>query len=78
MSPIPTDTTLALFGIRVSAAANDPFANLVGNDWNTTHWFKTQADRDRAIKDMQREHEYSRRGDKPTLVYETVTRSAKT
>ena len=71
------DETLQVFGIRVSAEASDPFTDLVGEDWNTTHWFTTQPERDHAIKDMQREHEYSRRGDKPTLVFEAVTRSTK-
>lgn len=71
------DENLQVFGIRVSAEASDPFTDLVGEDWNTTHWFTTQPERDRAIKDMQREHEYSRRGDKPTLVFEAVTRSTK-
>jgi hypothetical protein len=72
------ENTMPLFGIRISTPTDDPFANLVGKDWNTTHWFNTQSERDRAIKEMQREHEYSRRGDKPTLIYETVTRPTKT
>ena len=71
-----SNETLPLFGIRVSAPANDPFTNLVGEDWNTTHWFATQPERDHAIQDMQREHEYSRRGDKPTLIFEAISRSA--
>ena len=74
----PTNETTQLYGIRVSAQANDPFTNLVGEDWSNTHWFKTQSERNRAIKDMQREHEYSRRGDKPTLIFEAISRSAKT
>jgi len=73
-----SNETLPLFGIRVSAPANDPFTNLVGEDWNTTHWFATQPERDDAIQDMQREHEYSRRGDKPTLIFEAISRSANT
>jgi len=73
-----TDETTPLFGIRVSAPANDPFIDLVGEDWSATHWFKTQGERDRAIKDMQREHEYSRRGDKPTLIFAAISSSTNT
>ena len=72
------DETTPLFGILVSAPANDPFTDLVGKDWSTTHWFSTQQERDRAIKDMQREHEYSRRGDKPTLIFAAIGRGANT
>jgi hypothetical protein len=73
-----TDATPLVFGIRISAPANDPFTHLIGENWNTTHWFATQPDRDHAMQDMQREHEYSRRGDKPTLVYEAISRTGNT
>ena len=64
------------YGIRVTIPDNDPFANLVGDDWNKTHWFNSALERDRTMRDMQREHEYSRRGDKPTLVFEAIERAA--
>jgi hypothetical protein len=60
------------YGIRVSLPPGEPFANLVGEDWEKTHWFTTPAARDRAFSEMQREHEYSRRGDKPTLIFEPI------
>ena len=60
------------YGIRVSLPPGEPFANLVGDDWEKTHWFSTQTARDRAMREMQREHEYSRRGDKPTLIFEPI------
>jgi hypothetical protein len=63
------------YGIRVSVAATDPFAKLVGDDWQTTHWYPSQLERDRALRDMQRVHEYSRSVDKPTLQYETLNQS---
>ena len=63
------------YGIRVSLAPTDPFAALVGEDWQKTHWFTAQAERDRVMRDMAREHEYSRRGDKPTLIFEAVSRT---
>jgi hypothetical protein len=60
------------FGIRVSLRANDPFRKLLGPDWNRTHWYATPAERDEALADMSREHEYSRAGDAPALVFEKV------
>ncbi len=60
------------YGIRVSLPPGDPFANLVGEDWEKTHWFATPSARDRAMQEMQRVHEYSRRCDKPTLIFEPV------
>ena len=52
------------------------FAHLIGEDWEKTHWFDTAAERNRTLRDMQREHEYSRRGDKPTLVFEPIDRGS--
>ena len=50
----------------------DPFAKLLGTDWQKTHWFFTAAERDRVLEDMSRKHEYSRIGDQPALVFEKV------
>jgi hypothetical protein len=60
------------YGIRVRVRGDDPFARLVGNDWQRTHWYATSAERDLAMADMARRHEYSRIGDSPTLVLEKV------
>jgi hypothetical protein len=64
------------YGVRVSLRAGDPFARLLGNDWNRTHWFETVGERDAALAEMSREHEYSRRGDAPALVYAKVEKLA--
>ena len=64
------------YGIRVSLPAGDPFASLVGSDWNTSHWFDNRNERDSVLRDMSREHEYSRGGDKPALVFEAIDRPA--
>ena len=66
-APLPTP-----YGVRVRLRGDDPFARLVGNDWQKTHWYATAAERDRALQDMARRHEYSRIGDQPTLVFEKV------
>ena len=60
------------YGIRVRLRPGDPFANLLGADWQKTHWFFTPSERDRILEDMSRKHEYSRIGDTPALVFEKV------
>jgi len=61
-------------GIRVSLADNDPFQCLLAENWEAFHWFTRTTDRDEALADMSRRHEYSRIGDAPTLHYEAVER----
>ena len=63
------------FGVRVRLTAADPLHRLLGGDFERTHWFATATERDRALADMAGEHLYSRRGDRPTLRFETVERS---
>ena len=50
----------------------DPFRKLLGADWNKTHWYGTAAERDAALIEMSRKHEYSRPGDKPALKFDKV------
>lgn len=64
------------YGIRVRLRPNDTFTRLIGSDWERLHWFATRAERDRALVDMASEHLYSRRGDRPTLIYEAIERPA--
>ncbi len=60
------------YGIRVRLKAGDPFAKVVGADWQRTHWFFTAEERDSRLAEMSRKHEYSRVGDQPALVFEKV------
>jgi hypothetical protein len=60
------------YGIRVRLRPGDPFAKLLGVDWQRTHWYFSAAERDRMLDDMSRKHEYSRIGDQPALVFEKV------
>ncbi|MGH8284721.1 MAG: hypothetical protein ACRETT_03025 [Steroidobacteraceae bacterium] len=60
------------YGIRVSLPPGDPFRNLLGPEWHRTHWFATPTEREAALKEMSRRHEYSRAGDKPSLVFEKI------
>lgn len=64
------------WGIRVSLRPGDPFARLVGADWQKLHWFATERERDAALADMASRHPYSRRGDEPTVRFEKIAESA--
>ncbi len=64
------------FGIRVRLKPGDPFAKVLGADWQREHWFFTAAERDARLADMMRKHEYSRVGDQPALVFEKVEKLA--
>lgn len=60
------------YGIRVRLPAGDTFGRLLGADWEQFHWYASRAERDAALRDMAREHLYSRRGDRPHLIHEAV------
>jgi hypothetical protein len=60
------------YGVRVSLRPGDPFRKLMGAEWHRTHWYFTAAERDAALLEMARKHEYSRSGDKPALLFEKV------
>jgi hypothetical protein len=62
----------APFGIRISLRENDPFRKLAGPDWHRLHWYRTALERDTALAEMSRRHEYSRAADKPTLIFSKV------
>ena len=64
------------FGIEVSLLPGDPFARLVGADWQKLHWFATEPERDAALADMASCHPYSRRGDEPVVRFEKVSERA--
>ena len=60
------------YGVRISLPPGDPFRKIMGAEWNRTHWYATATERDAALTEMSRKHEYSRIGDKPALVFEKV------
>lgn len=60
------------FGVRITLKAGDPFRKLLGADWNKTHWFASAGERDAALIEMARKHEYSRPGDTPALKFDKV------
>jgi hypothetical protein len=60
------------YGIRVSLRPNDPFRKIVGPDWHRMHWYRTPEEREAALEEMRRRHEYSRAQDAPTHIYTMV------
>ena len=63
------------FGIKVTLSNADPFADLLDEGWETFHWYATTGQRDDAYEDMRSRHRYSRRGDRPSLVYSKLDKS---
>jgi hypothetical protein len=68
----PPIEKLRPYGVRVSLPVGDPFRKLLGPEWHRLHWYPTPAERDAALVEMGRRHQYSRAGDKPSLVFEKV------
>ena len=64
------------FGIRVKLRRGDPFRLLLGGDWQQLHWFASGRERDAALAEMSRRHQYSRIGDEPAMLFEKVERLA--
>jgi len=64
--------TVRPFGVRVKLRPGDPFRRLLGDDWQTLHWYPSARERDEALEDMSRRHEFSRIGDEPALVFEKI------
>lgn len=64
------------YGVRVTLRAGDPFRRLLGEDWQKEHWYATARERDAALADMARRHEFSRLGDRPALNFEKIEKLA--
>jgi len=63
------------FGIRCTLPADDPMAapHLLGPDWEAYRWYDSEQERDAAIEDFSLEHLYSRRGDRPSVIYTKIS-----
>ncbi len=72
----PPIEKLRPYGIRVSLPPGDPFRKLLGPDWQGQHGYPTPAERDAALAEMSRRHEYSRAGDRPALVFQKIEKLA--
>ncbi|MCZ8131774.1 MAG: hypothetical protein O9284_10830 [Steroidobacteraceae bacterium] len=72
----PAPPPVRPYGIRVSLPPGDPFRRLLGEDWQREHWYATAGERDAALHEMSRRHEYSRIGDRPALTFERIQKLA--
>jgi len=62
------------WGIRVTLPANDTLRKVIGDDWERTHWYPTEAERDAAFDGMAVRHGYYRKTDNPTQILEKISR----
>lgn len=62
------------FGIRVTLPANDTLRKVLGDDWERTHWYATETERDAAFDNMAERHGYYRKTDSPTQILEKISR----
>ena len=73
---IPPIEKLRPYGVRVSLPPGDPFRKLLGPEWHRLHWYPSPEERDAALAEMSRRHQYSRATDKPSLVFQKVEKLA--
>jgi len=64
------------YGIRVSLPPGDPFRKLLGPSGIGCTGMPRKAERDAELAEMSRRHQYSRAGDKPSLVFQKVEKLA--
>ena len=62
------------FGIRVRLPRGDTFARMLGDEWESTHWYMTVKERDLAFEQMALRHGYYRQTDTPSQVLEKIDR----
>ena len=64
------------FGIRCSLPPDDPMSapHLLGPNWEAYRWYATEQQRDADYEEYSREHIYSRRGDRPSVIYTKISR----
>lgn len=62
------------YGIRVTLPQSDTFSRMLGEDWETIHWYATEAERDAAYENMATRHGYYRNTDSPSQLLEKIVR----
>ena len=62
------------FGIRVSLPPGDTLRKVLGDNWETLHWYPSETERDSAFDKMAVRHGYYRKTDTPTQVLEKIVR----
>ncbi|NNF50841.1 MAG: hypothetical protein HKN59_00240 [Gammaproteobacteria bacterium] len=66
----------ARFGLRISLPPDDTFSEILGPSWTKECWYRTETDRDNAIREFRQQHPYYRMGDRPTLEIMKINRPA--
>jgi len=64
----------ARYGLRISLPADDTFTDILGPGWHRELWYRTQIERDKAIRELRNQHPYYRLGDRPTLEIVKINR----
>ena len=62
------------YGIRVTLPPGDTLRKLVGDNWERLHWYRSEAERDRAFEKMSVRHGYYRKSDAPSQILEKIVR----
>lgn len=62
------------YGIRVTLPADDTFSRMLGDEWETLHWYRSERERNTAFEKMAIRHGYYRKSDSPTQVLEKIVR----
>ena len=62
------------FGIRVTLPPGDTLRKILGDDWERTHWYANEAERDAEFERMAVRHGYYRKTDAPTQILEKIER----
>lgn len=62
------------FGIRVKLPPEEPFARLLGSDWERCYWYASEEERDVAFEKLATRHGYYRDTDAPTQILEKLER----
>lgn len=60
------------FGIRVTLPPGDTLRSLLGDGWETFHWYRSADERDAAYEKMALRHGYYRKTDSPTQILEKI------
>ena len=62
------------YGIRITLTENNPMRlpHLLGDDWESVHWYDSEEDRDSALADMSRQLPNYRDGDLTAQVFDKI------
>ena len=64
------------FGIKMTLPEGDPLRlpHLLGSDWESSRWYDTAEERDKAFQAMNQHHPFYRIGDDPSQIMTKVER----